>query len=192
MNLRGTLLSKLLVVVLTLVPIAILGSFAAMAWTYWTEKNTELSDSLVQYDRLRSVAEYKFDDKTKAGPREDASLVFLGQGPQAVLSAALQSRLREMAVKRGVDVVQASDLKVADIQKGITRVGVRLEMSGQFEGMHSMLQEIEQASPWLFVGNIELRSGFADASELQTEPPVYLGIDVWGIVPAPVEDKAPK
>jgi Type II secretion system (T2SS), protein M subtype b len=162
-------------------------------WFWWlanyaAERRLRIDDTLLQYDRFRSIAAF---DISKSGHSLENSrpLVFLADGPQSVQTSALQSRIREMAAQRGVDILQASELKPIVAAPGLQKLGIHVEMSGPVAGLHAVLQQIEISVPWLFVDNLQLRAGYADPS--QGEPPLTLSADILGVVPVAMETPNP-
>ncbi len=189
---KSRILSKLGAIGILLLAFVPLGLAALYVAEQQRSKENDIQDIADKYDRFRSVASFDVS-KLEAGAGQDTNVkLFLGEGPPAVLTSSLQARLREIAVQRGVDIIQAGELKPVDIGTGLVKLGVRLEMSGPQQGIHSVLQQIEQSVPWLFAENIQLRSGFIDVSEQATEPPLSLGLDVWGVVPVQEDAAKPK
>jgi Type II secretion system (T2SS), protein M subtype b len=154
--------------------------FIALWLKIWSENQTEQIDlTLQKYDRFRSVA--AFDVNSLGNKSSDLiSPILLGSGPHAVLTSLLQSRLREIAAQRGVEVLQAAELEPKEAVPGMLKIGVRVEMAGPAQGLHGVLEQIEQSVPWLFLDNVQLRAGYSEQS--QGEATMTLGTDVWGVV----------
>ena len=132
------------------------------------------------YDRLRAIATYhksSTDQQTKA---DSLSTVLFGDGTPAVLSAGLQAQLREMATGLGVEIIQVSELPTKTVI-GFQQVGVRMEMSGPLKGTHQFLQQVGANTPWLFIDNLQLRSGIDQGLGSTLEPPLFLALDIWGL-----------
>jgi Type II secretion system (T2SS), protein M subtype b len=175
--------------------LAILSAFLAplffgLWWVaiYSAEQKLRIDDTLLQFDRFRSVAEF---DIAKLGQNLENSRppVFLADGPRSVQTSALQSKIREMAAQRGVDILQAAELKPIQAAPGLQMLGVHVEMSGPVAGLHAVLQQVETSVPWLFIDNLQLRAGYADLA--QGEPPLSLSADIMGVVPTPTEAPNP-
>jgi Type II secretion system (T2SS), protein M subtype b len=179
MNFQSGLLSKLAALAILLcgmLPLVI-GTTWMLTWA--ATQTEQIDETLQQYDRFRSVA--AFDPASlRKGFGSSTAPVFLGEGPQAVLTSSLQSRLREIAAQRGVEVLQAAELTPTESIPGLLKIGIRVEMSGPAQGLHGVLEQIEQSVPWLFLDNTQLRAGYTDPS--QGEPPLSLGTDVWGVI----------
>jgi Tfp pilus assembly protein PilO len=108
-----------------------------------------------------------------------AGRVLLGKAPPAVLSAALQERLRTLAQQRGLTVVQASEL-TSDATPPLSKVGLKLDVTGSSESILQFAAEVEQLEPWLAIEAAVLRSGFIDASPQQQEPLMTASLEIWG------------
>jgi Type II secretion system (T2SS), protein M subtype b len=143
------------------------------------------------YDRLRAIAKYHQSATVKKADQDDLSAILFGNGTPAVLSAGLQAQLRELAAGLGVEIIQVSELQAKTLAK-LQQIGVRVEMSGPLQGTHQLLQQIGANKPWLFIDNLQLRSGVDQGLASATEPPLYLALDIWGLAPvAKVENVTP-
>jgi hypothetical protein len=153
-------------------------------WSDIKSREEEWATSSERFDRLRSVAAFDIAQYPAESRNQFAADAYLGSGTPAILTASLQSRLREFAVQRGVEIVQASELKDDSTDNPFSKLGIRLEMSGPAAGIYDVLQQIEQSKPWLFIDNVQMRSGFVDSVQQQpVEPPMFVGMDVWGVAP---------
>lgn len=174
---------------LTIAPFALVSWFV---WTSYLDRTDETIGLGERYDRLRAIAAFNPDSLLARGAENPVSKYFLGEGTPAILTATLQAKVREMAGQNGVEVVQASELSFAADEAAISKLGIRLEMSGPASGILAILLEIENAVPWLFVGNVQLRSGYAEGLEQGPEPAMAIGMDVWGVISkAPVKVVTP-
>jgi hypothetical protein len=181
--LQSRLLNKLLALAIALLLLAPLVFGAIYFSSRQAENAVAELEALDRYDRFRSVAAYDPAKLAAAASEANLARYFLGSGSPAVVSASLQARLRELAQQRRVEIVQASDLKSEPIGTDMVKLGVRLELAGPFQGVHEVLQQIEASVPWLFLDNVQIRSGFFDASSMPVEPPMTVSLDVWGVVP---------
>jgi general secretion pathway protein M len=163
---------------LALLGLAVFPAFALFSYfsSAYGDAEAERALLLERFDRARAVAAYV--DTTPSADAIDAGKLLPGIETPAVLSANIQSKLREIAQQLEIEVLQASELKPEAID-GLTRLGIRIEMTGPTQSIHSLLQQIEQAQPWLFVDNIQIRSGFADGQAPGTEPPLSVALDVF-------------
>jgi hypothetical protein len=167
------LMGLLLLIGICFVPILVSTGF----WAGLQSARQELLDLRQRHEKLSSVA--SFDPNQLNANQEIAKSIFLNDGKPAVLRSELQAKLKEFAAKHGVEVVQASDLEIESADDQPERLGIRIDLNGPTNGILALLNEIVQASPWLFAENYELRSGFADSSDLSVEPPMSARLDVW-------------
>lgn len=185
--LRGTAISKLLAVLLLAVPFGAAGFAGNLFWEQWQNRNAEMAQGLDQYDRTRAVASFDVASLTSSHLDEWIKRFALGEGQPAVLTANLQSKIRELAQQKGVEILQAGDLKFDVQEDGFARLGVHIEMSGKQDGIVSVIQQVQQSQPWLFLDNVQFRSGYLVGATMAVEPPHYVSMDVWGIAPADPE-----
>jgi Type II secretion system (T2SS), protein M subtype b len=158
---------------------------AAGIWALAVYRNAEIDrqEKLERFDRLRAIVAFgETAPKKTAAP--DVARYLLGAGPPAVLTAGLQARLRDIAAHQGVDVLQASDLKAREAD-GLTALGVTVEMTGPAQGIHAVLEQLELSVPWLFLGRLQIRSGYPEGGNPETEPPLAVELDTWGLAAPP-------
>ena len=148
----------------------------------YAEGEDERRVLLERFDRARGIVAYVATD-SHPQQADQAVNLFLGDGTPAVVTADLQSRLREIASLHGVDVLQASDLK-PEVSDGIAKLGIRLELHGPAAGVHALLEEINKSVPWLFADEFQIASGYTDGQVQQFEPPLSIALDVYGLRPA--------
>jgi hypothetical protein len=164
---------KSMAMVMLALPFAVL---LMLAQAIYLQREETITDAVENYDRLRSVASVKLDEFEA---ETDSRGLFLSSGPASVVTAELQAKLREVAGQNQVEIIQASELKLPEATDGLTRLGIRLEMLGSSGGIQTMLKSINANVPRLYVDKVEFRSN--EAAGQQVEPPLWLGIDVWGI-----------
>ena len=149
----------------------------------WNGGNAVMSDELVKFDRLRSVASYADIPKGKnsdAGANANGELFLQGK-TQAMVSADLLTQLKQMASAHGVEVVRAGDLP-PKTEGPVTLVGGSVEMSGGIANIFDFIQDIERARPLLFVDHLSMRaSGVAEAEE-KYETPLAVEVQVFGAI----------
>jgi hypothetical protein len=174
--------SRLAALLILLAIPCIASTVCFFSWMQWQKGQIEFAEQLEQYDRLRAIAEYPIDGLASQNQSAPTSELILGSGAQPVLAAGLQAKIRTLGESNSLQVVQTSDLPTEKLNESFSRLGIRAELAGPLSNLQTLLSELEQSKPWLFVDNVQLRSGFADSSPQATEPLSYLGMDVWGIV----------
>lgn len=181
--------SKCLALLLLIAALSPLLIGASLAWSAWRATAEEIAARQELYDRLRAIANYRKTIPAETTPG-DAPGMLLGDGTAAMLTAGLQAQLRQMAAGLGVEIIQASELQPKPVAK-LVQTGVRIEMTGPQQGVHQLLQQIGANVPWLFTGNLQIRSGFSDDPAPFAEPPLYVALDVWGLAEAKADKPAP-
>jgi hypothetical protein len=183
----GSWPSKLLALAVLLLALAPVTLISNRVLQYFQQDEARRAELVEQYVRMQSFAAMEPAQKEGAAASAPESEMFLGLGTSAVLSAALQERLRALAGQKTVDIQQAAELEPVTDESGLTRVGLHLEMSGPPEGLHQLLADIATATPALFVDNVSIRSGYVEAADAQFEPPMSVALDVWGYASQPLE-----
>ena len=162
------------------VPLLIFGYWFHGAWKDGEEK---ISDVLVKFDRLRSIAAYKQVLGTLASTADDKVYddLFLKEGIAAVVSADLLTQLKQVAATGGVEVVRAGDLQ-PKTEGTITFIGGSLEMSGTISAIYGLVQQIESAKPLLFIDRLDMRSNGSGGAGDKTETRLLVQMHVFGAV----------
>jgi Type II secretion system (T2SS), protein M subtype b len=185
------LVRKLLALALLGICLAPLG-WGVNAWLQNEEAlRQNIADQHLVLAKLENLAALSFNSNEAAIANERASGYFLGIGTPAVLSAALQANLRSLAQRHNVAILQASELVLQPTEAGLARAGLHLELSGLQSNVIDALSQIEASQQLLFIDNVQLRSGFADARQLPAEPAMLVSFDVWGFAATPPAKETP-
>jgi hypothetical protein len=96
----------------------------------------------------------------------------------AIAAANLQSRLEELAKSVGVTIGSTEGIG-AENRGGYRRIGLRLAISGDYDGIIKLLAAIEAAAPPLILSNLQFHgvlrpTGQAQGSRLDA------GLEVYG------------
>lgn len=86
-----------------------------------------------------------------------SSKVTLDGASDAVASAALQGRVEELAAAAGVTIGSTEGIP-AEVRGGYRRLGLRLVITGTYEGLVKLLAGIEATRPPLIVDNVQMRA----------------------------------
>jgi Tfp pilus assembly protein PilO len=171
--------SKLLAILLLLLVVAPLVAGGYNIFSLLRSQPALEAETNDQTLRLEAAAAVEPSSQDAEAAKTFAGRVLLGKAPPAVLSAALQERLRALAQQRGITVVQASEL-TSDVTPPLNKVGLKLDVTGSSESILQFASEIEQLEPWLAIEAAILRSGFVDTSPQQQEPLMTASLEIWG------------
>jgi hypothetical protein len=171
--------SKLLAILLLLAVTAPLVASAYNILTLLRDQPALEAEANEQALRLEAAAAVVPASQDVDATKTFSGRVLLGKAPPAVLSAALQERLRSLAQQRGITVVQASEL-TSDVTAPLSKVGLKLDVTGSSDSILQFAAEVEQLEPWLAIEAAVLRSGFIDASPQQQEPLMTASLEIWG------------
>jgi len=140
-----------------------------------------IGERLSIFDRLRAVVAYdgSLDGRAPERKANDLAKWFLGEGTPAMLAAALQQQLRQVAEVQGVELVRASEVEPRKIDAA-SYLGVRLEMSGTAKGIHGVLERIKTSVPPLFIESLQIRVNPAGDNGAAGEPILSMDIEVVG------------
>lgn len=185
----GRVFQKIAAVLLLLLALSPLVFIAQQAVAAFRVNAEEIAARGELYDKLRAIAAFHKSAPVETADAGDLPAILLGDGTPAVLSAGLQAKLREMAAGFAVDIIQVGELQPKTIAN-FQQIGVRVEMSGPLQGVHRLLQQVGANTPWLFTGNVQLRSGVDQGFASATEPPLYLALDIWGLAAVETAAKA--
>jgi hypothetical protein len=149
----------------------------------WRANTEAMSDELLRFDRLRSVASYSQVIARLSPEAEDKVYddLFLIGKTEAVVSADLLTQLKQMAATRGVEVVRAGDVQ-SKTEGPITLVGESLEMSGGITDIFSFVQDIEEGKPLLFLDRLNLRTNGFLGDEVKNDTLLIVEMQVFGAV----------
>jgi general secretion pathway protein M len=85
----------------------------------------------------------------------DQKTLLLDGGSDALASAGLQSRIGEIAAQAGLTVGSVESIP-PELQGQYRRLGLRLTLNGQYEGLARLLAGLEVAAPPLIVDNMQI------------------------------------
>lgn len=159
---------------------------AAIEMRRYQSAEAEITTEMDRFDKLRSFSLYKRNSSTSTGKDSseyNSSWYLPGETP-AIMTAALQERLRELANASDVQVSQTSQT-TSNEDGNMPFVGAHLEATGLALDIYRLLASVEQSKPLLLIDNLQLTADVGNETDLQAEPIVHLSIDVRGAtVPA--------
>jgi hypothetical protein len=109
----------------------------------------------------------------------DTRLVTLDGASDALASAGLQSRIEGLAARSGIAIASTDGLP-PEQRAGYRRIGLRISVSGTYEGIVKLLGAIETANPPLAVDNLQIHGRPVVAGALYA-PQLDAGFAVYGL-----------
>jgi general secretion pathway protein M len=88
---------------------------------------------------------------------DSSSKLTLQGASDAIASAALQGRVEELAGAAGITIGSTESLP-AEARGPYRRLGLRMVLSGNYDGLVTLLSRLETAAPPLIVDNLQLHS----------------------------------
>jgi hypothetical protein len=173
---------------LAFLPLAVLiglaGGACAMLAQVWSTGHEEINQKLIDFDRVRSIASFKTSLEQLNGKSAQAIVgdLFLAKGTSAIVSAQLLGNLKQMSANRGLEVLRAEDLPAKTVD-ALTLVGGSLDLSGTMAGVYGLVQDIENAKPFLFVEKLDLHANGPAGNE-NIDTILNVSLQVYGAVRA--------
>jgi len=89
--------------------------------------------------------------------RIDASGAYLRADTEPLAAAALQERLKQAVGRHGGELRSVQGLP-SQPEEGMTRIGLRVVMTGSLGPIFQVLHELESGEPYLFVTDLQIKS----------------------------------
>jgi Type II secretion system (T2SS), protein M subtype b len=149
---------RLVAVVVVVVFFAAAAAAAAAMTASLDAKNEELQllrDRAGRFARVVALEESLRAANGSADAGADASLFIEAESP-AIARAALQGRITAMAGAHGVVVVSSGGLPDRT-ENGYQLIGLRADVTGEFNAVHSTVLDIESNLPPLFIRELGIK-----------------------------------
>jgi len=106
---------------------------------------------------------------------------------EPLAAAAVQERLKDAVGRHGGELRSVQSLP-SEQEGALTKVGLRVVMTGQLEPAVRVLYELETSEPYLFVDNLQIQATARRRVQTGTEDGVNLSIrfDLFGYMPPEV------
>ena len=135
------------------------------------EQTRRYHNAVNDLPRLREAA------KRQADAASAANMLLTGVS-DAVAAAELQSSLKEMVEGEGATIMSAAILPV-QAEGAFQRVGLRIAFSGDMQLLTTVLLQVEEARPMLFVGDFDIHQSSAGEGD-EDNPMLAVSLDVFG------------
>lgn len=139
--------------------------------------------------KLNAIAAAGASFETQLLPENDANPLLLTGENEAVMTAALQSRLQEVVAAAGGQVNSASNVSEGG-ENGIRMIGLKVNLSGNMEAVHHTVSSIESNQPRLYIKEIEIHSNYQQTS-VEENLPVELTATITFLGASNVSQKTP-
>ena len=114
--------------------------------------------------------------------------LYIRADTEPLAAAAVQEQLKRAVGRHGGELRSVQSLP-SQPEEGLTRVGLRVVMTGLLEPVVRVLHELETGEPYLFADNLQIQST-TRRRRLQGENPVItlsIRFDLYGYLPPEVE-----
>ena len=174
---------RLAIVLLFAVIAAAIAAVGLPAWMLHRHYNAVLEDDLGKLDRYRRIAATRPEvtRQLEAMRAKDPRKFFLRGGAAALSAAEAQEKVRS--------IVESNGGKLITMQAPVTRddgryrmVSVNVQMTANIFALRKILDEIDAATPFLFVDNLLVRSQVPGSFRPQPgqEPEMFVQFDLYG------------
>lgn len=138
--------------------LALVCALGASAFAYVRGKQTQLTDLRERAGRLEQVVAMKGSAVPAPGDTANAQgrALFLEAQSITIGRANLQSRMDAIAQSNGLLLSSAGD--VPDLEEsGLKLIGLRVDLSGGYDGVHKAILDLETSMPPLMVRELAVR-----------------------------------
>ncbi|MER8615171.1 type II secretion system protein GspM [Mesorhizobium sp. M0199] len=130
--------------------------------------------------QLQAVAVLAKRLDSASDPAAAPSPEFLTGESEAVIRGGLQTRLNAIAASNGVTVLSAGNAPAVS-EAGLDLIGLRANLSGPLEGVHTAILAIETSLPILFIREATLRTtNVGPAAGRTADPELFAEILFYG------------
>lgn len=150
--------------------------------TYATNRETiaDQRDLLQRYQRLAAGADALSQRLAKLRRRPLSGEGYLQGDNETLVSAQLQSRIRNVAQASGGKLTSTQVLAGTD-EAGFRRIGVRVTMTADIPDLQKMLHKLESDRPYLFLDNVDI-SGEQSRRRDGRDGGLTVSFDVYGFM----------
>jgi len=158
----------------------------------YSQREATLADRRMLAPRLSAAAAELPELRARLAELQAAATtrnITLEGASDAIAAANLQSRIEELAKSAGVTISSTEGL-AAENRGGHRRIGLRLAISGDYDGIIKLLAAIETAAPPLVLSNLQFHGVLRPTAQAQRSR-LDAGFEVYGFRRAdrPVTEK---
>jgi hypothetical protein len=133
----------------------------------YAAREATLADRRMLAQRLGGVAEELPSLRTRLAELQVAASardIALDAASDAIAVAKLQSRVGELAAAASIAIASSESLP-AENRPGYRRIGLRVTVNGDYDGIVKLLGAVETAAPPLITANLRIRGFLRPAAE---------------------------
>lgn len=148
------LVRRLIMLSLPLVALALVAMSAFTLWHVTQTLSATISERRAELGRLTAIAAMRPSD-SPATTHQDIVADYLPGGSDALVQAALQSRLHDLVGPSGADVRAVANMPITD-RAGQRYVGLRVTMAGSNAQIIDAVHAIEVTRPYLTIRKAQI------------------------------------
>jgi general secretion pathway protein M len=125
---------------------------------FYNQREAAIADHRMLLPRLRTAAQQLPELRANLAELQKVAStrkITLEGNSDAIASANLQSRIEELAASAGVTIGR-SEAVSAETRSPYRRIGLRVAVSGEYDGILKLVGAIETAAPPLVVANLQI------------------------------------
>ncbi len=170
---------KVLVLLALVLPLPVALSFAVNSVQ---EDIDGFADLVARTSKLQSVVAYGSLAEPANTLGNHANL-FIAPQTRSLQVADLQSKLRDLATKSGLQVQSAAEIPKQPGEDELEGIKIHMEMVGPSTALMTFISAAEYAEPWLFLKALQVQSGDQPGMQSATEPLLTASADIWSALP---------
>jgi general secretion pathway protein M len=147
----------------------------------YSEREATLADRRMLAPRLSAAAAELPELRARLAELQAAATtrdIVIDGASDAIAAANLQSRIEELASSAGVTIGSTEGL-AAENRGGYRRIGLRLAISGDYDGIIKLLAAIETTAPPLVLSNVQFHGVLRPTAQAQSSR-LDAGFEVYG------------
>jgi general secretion pathway protein M len=147
----------------------------------YSQREATLTDRRMLAPRLSAAAAELPELRARLAELQVAATtrdIVIDGASDAIAAANLQSRIEELASSAGVTIGSTEGL-AAENRGGYRRIGLRLAISGDYDGIIKLLAAIETTAPPLVLSNVQFHGVLRPTAQAQSSR-LDAGFEVYG------------
>jgi general secretion pathway protein M len=117
----------------------------------------EMRDQLARFERAAAMRPALLTQMKELEAQKESQGYFLTGDTDPLAAAGLQDQVRTLVMDKG-GTLQSMQAMPGVEEKGLTRITLRVQMSGTTETLFEVLYVLESGNPILFVDNVDIQN----------------------------------